>query len=537
MIFIFIIGLFFRLWQLGIHPANLNRDELAIGYNAYSLIQTAHDEHGQGPWPLLFQSFGDYKLPGLIYLVYFPIKWFGLNAFSVRLPNAIIGSGLILIVYFLAKEIFSKKTSAMLTSLFIAFSYWHIYGSRSAYEPIVALTLTALSYLFLLWSKRNPRWLVASVLTMVVSFFIYNSSLIVAPLIFTSYLIWNRHDYYQCKLYFIFNLTILFVTVFGYIGLTASVNQAKINTTLFSRPEIIEQVNNNTHYLHSAGLPLPLARIFSNKPLFVSFYLVKNYLSSFNPVYLFATGDNNPWHSLENINMGNLNLVLLPLFLTGIYQLIRSRHKKINVKFLALLLLISPLPNMISVNAPVTNRLMEFHLGVELISVYGWLALSKRLKVLALAGYLGLTIYFLINYWFVFPNRLSPSWNDQTGRLMREINLIKADYDRIYITPELDFGYIYLIFYSQYDPDLFQHQAEWINDPLARVVSLESGKYVFDMIDFNQILQRHKPGEQLLLVNRGSRPISGNPVIIIKDIHDQVLWRAESYIVPDPGKI
>ncbi|PIP52294.1 hypothetical protein COX09_02395, partial [Candidatus Beckwithbacteria bacterium CG23_combo_of_CG06-09_8_20_14_all_47_9] len=376
MIFIFIIGLFFRLWQLGIHPANLNRDELAIGYNAYSLIQTAHDEHGQGPWPLLFQSFGDYKLPGLIYLVYFPIKWFGLNAFSVRLPNAIIGSGLILIVYFLAKEIFSKKTSAMLTSLFIAFSYWHIYGSRSAYEPIVALTLTALSYLFLLWSKRNPRWLVASVLTMVVSFFIYNSSLIVAPLIFTSYLIWNRHDYYQCKLYFIFNLTILFVTVFGYIGLTASVNQAKINTTLFSRPEIIEQVNNNTHYLHSAGLPLPLARIFSNKPLFVSFYLVKNYLSSFNPVYLFATGDNNPWHSLENINMGNLNLVLLPLFLTGIYQLIRSRHKKINVKFLALLLLISPLPNMISVNAPVTNRLMEFHLGVELISVYGWLALS-----------------------------------------------------------------------------------------------------------------------------------------------------------------
>ena len=45
---IFLVGLFLRLFQLGLHPINLNRDELAVGYNSYSLTQTAHDEHGQG---------------------------------------------------------------------------------------------------------------------------------------------------------------------------------------------------------------------------------------------------------------------------------------------------------------------------------------------------------------------------------------------------------------------------------------------------------------------------------------------------------
>ncbi|MEK7513292.1 MAG: glycosyltransferase family 39 protein [Patescibacteria group bacterium] len=536
---IFLVGLFLRLFQLGLHPINLNRDELAVGYNSYSLTQTAHDEHGQGPWPIIFKSFGDYKLPGLIYLSYWPIKWFGLNAFSVRLPNALIGSGLILIVYFLAQEIFSKKSSALIASFFITFSFWHIIDSRAAYEPISALSLSALSYLFLLRSRRQPIWLLFSVLTLAISFFFYNSPLIFAPLIFAAYILWNRHDYNQYRPWVFISIVTLLVSIFFFMRLTAAVNQAKINTTLFSQPKIIDQINQNTHYLDLAGFPLSLARVFSNKPLLISFNLVKNYLSTFDFTYLFATGDNNPWHNLANINLGDLNLILLPLFLIGIYQLIRYRSKTVNYKFLVLLLLISPLANTISVNVPVTNRLMDFHLSIELISVYGFLALAKRMRILALFGYLSLTIYFLISYWFVFPYRLSPLWNDQAGYLMQDIYAVKDNYDHIYITPELDFGYIYFIFYNQYAPELFQRQADWINDPMARVVSLDSGKYFFDMVNLDKILLRHKPGEKLLLVNRGFRIMLENPtlVFVIKDINAQVLWKAEAVIVPQPAKL
>lgn len=536
---IFIAGLFLRLFQLGINPINLNRDELAVGYNAYSLIHTAHDEHGQGPWPIMFQSFGDYKLPGLVYLSYWPIKWFGLNAFSVRLPNAIIGSSLILIVFFLAKEIFGNKFSALIASLFIAFSYWHLYDSRSVYEPISALSFSALSYLLLLRSKRHPIRLLFSVLTMSVSFYFYNSPLIIAPLIFTTYILCNRHYYKKYRLWVFSSLILLLTSIFFFMRLTAVVNQAKIHTTLFSQPTLADLINQNTHYLDLAGFPLSLARIFSNKPILISFYLAKNYLSTFDFTYLFAIGDNNPWHSLANINLGDLNLVLLPLFLIGIYQLIRYRYKTINNKFLMLLLLISPLPNAISINAPVTNRLMDFHLSIELISVYGFMSLAKRTKVLALFCYLSLTVYFLINLWFIFPYRLSPLWNDKVEYLMQEIQSVKDQYNHIYITPELGFGYIYFVFYNQYDPALFQQQAAWVNDPLARVVSLDSGKYIFDMVDFDQILKRHQPGEKILLVNRDSRPISENTVIVIviKDINEKIIWQAEEVNVPYPTKL
>ena len=33
-----------RIWGIGQFPAGLNADEAAIGYNAYSLIQTGKDE-------------------------------------------------------------------------------------------------------------------------------------------------------------------------------------------------------------------------------------------------------------------------------------------------------------------------------------------------------------------------------------------------------------------------------------------------------------------------------------------------------------
>src|SRR4030067_2648146 len=93
-----------RFWKLDSYPA-LNADEAAIGYNAYSLLQTGHDEHGN-PWPIHFQSFNDYK-PGLYFYLVLPfIKFLGLNVWSVRLPNAFIGVLTVVAVYLLIKELF-----------------------------------------------------------------------------------------------------------------------------------------------------------------------------------------------------------------------------------------------------------------------------------------------------------------------------------------------------------------------------------------------------------------------------------------------
>lgn len=74
---IFILAFLLRFVGLEKLSPPLNRDEAALGYNAYSLLQTGKDEHGIS-WPLAFESIGDYKMPGYIYLSLFAYQafWF-----------------------------------------------------------------------------------------------------------------------------------------------------------------------------------------------------------------------------------------------------------------------------------------------------------------------------------------------------------------------------------------------------------------------------------------------------------------------------
>src|SRR3989337_4126255 len=106
LILILSLAAILRFWELDSYPA-LNADEAAIGYNAYSLIQTGQDEHGN-PWPIHFQSFNDFK-PGLYFYLVLPfVKVLGLNAWAVRIPGALLGVLTVLAVYLLVKELFSN---------------------------------------------------------------------------------------------------------------------------------------------------------------------------------------------------------------------------------------------------------------------------------------------------------------------------------------------------------------------------------------------------------------------------------------------
>src|SRR3989337_3214476 len=107
LILILSLAAILRFWELDSYPA-LNADEAAIGYNAYSLIQTGKDEHGNS-WPIHFQSFNDYK-PGFYFYLVLPfVKLLGLNEWAVRIPNATLGVLTVLLVYLLVNELFKKQ--------------------------------------------------------------------------------------------------------------------------------------------------------------------------------------------------------------------------------------------------------------------------------------------------------------------------------------------------------------------------------------------------------------------------------------------
>src|SRR5258708_39966526 len=81
--FIILAGGLLRFYNLASNPPGLYIDEVAIGLNSYDILTTGRDEYGT-PWPLAFKSYGDYKMPGYIYMTAVSIVLFGKNEFAVR---------------------------------------------------------------------------------------------------------------------------------------------------------------------------------------------------------------------------------------------------------------------------------------------------------------------------------------------------------------------------------------------------------------------------------------------------------------------
>ena len=110
LILILMLAAVLRFYQLGQIPPSLNWDEVSNGYNAYSILKTARDEHGNF-LPLTFRAFGDYNPALSVYTLVPSIALFGLNEFAVRFPSALLGTLTVLLTYLMVKQLFILRAS------------------------------------------------------------------------------------------------------------------------------------------------------------------------------------------------------------------------------------------------------------------------------------------------------------------------------------------------------------------------------------------------------------------------------------------
>jgi 4-amino-4-deoxy-L-arabinose transferase-like glycosyltransferase len=152
LILIFVISFFLRIYKINETPPLL-WDEAALGYNAYSILETGKDEYGK-QFPLIFKSFGDYKPGFYVYLSLPFVKIFGLNEISVRLPSIILGSLIPILLYFLIINLDKNKHKLALIAAWIScFNPYNIHYSRGAWETNIITFQIIL--LFLLFFKRK----------------------------------------------------------------------------------------------------------------------------------------------------------------------------------------------------------------------------------------------------------------------------------------------------------------------------------------------------------------------------------------------
>ena len=296
LILIFLLALILRVWNLGLIPEVIDEDEMALGYYAYSLLQNGTDEYGK-PFPIYFESIGDYKYGIYSYFAMIPISIFGLNPFTTRLTAALAGSLSVLAIYYLVLKLYKKKKMALLASFLLAISPTHIHFSRIAYNNVLGLLFAIISvYFFVKFIEeaifKDVFW---SFVFFVLSIFTYQAFRVFMPAFFVLLLIsiFRNIPKKRKKVAVGFVVTLIFVVV---LSLIPPESRARTQDTslFYSKQDILEQISEDA----PGGTPLLFTRIMHNKVLDGALRFSERYVSSFDPIFLFfETSGNTTRHS------------------------------------------------------------------------------------------------------------------------------------------------------------------------------------------------------------------------------------------------
>src|SRR2546421_1937602 len=96
-----------RLYALDVYSQPFNQDSMVVGYDAWSIWTTGHDQHGAF-FPVFFRDFNNYELPVANYVITPFVGILGLSEESTRLPFALMGIATIFFVALLGRRWFNS---------------------------------------------------------------------------------------------------------------------------------------------------------------------------------------------------------------------------------------------------------------------------------------------------------------------------------------------------------------------------------------------------------------------------------------------
>lgn len=502
------IAIFLRFWQIENVPPSLYWDEVSQGYNSYSLLQTAKDEHNEFLPIARFKAFGDYKAPVYIYLDVPFIQLFGKTTLAVRFPSALFGSITVLLTYFLACELFyvhkQKKLIGLVSALLLAISPWHIQLSRVAYEANIATFFTVLGlFLFFRAKRTNSKLFVASSITFVLAFYSFNAHRVFIPLlvIFLGIVFLNelkkskKEILIACCTGFIFLLPFLL-----YLQSPESrLRFAEVN--IFSDLNIIKEAN---QLIKEDGNSF-FSNIIHNRRVLFTLSYITHYFDFFNPSFLFFNGDVNPRFSLRD--NGQLFLWELPLLLIGLYVLFFQGKK--TALILMGWIILAPVAGATARETPHALRGETFLPAYQMIEAFGFIYILsffvvwKRYVTIIVSSVMAVIILlsfmlFIHNYYTHYPYFFSYEWQYGYKQAVQEAEKQVKKYDYIVVTESYGRPYIYVLFYTGIHPAQFWEEGKVTRDSFGFYTVSQIGKYFFR----KQVVQPEDEGKKVLYVAR-----------------------------------
>jgi len=434
-------------------------------------------------------------MPLYIYFTVPFIKIFGLNEFAVRFSSAFFGSLTVLLVYYLAKELFIKNSnppaggpklqnskqlkklqnskilknphySLLIThylpptaAVLLAISPWHLFYSRLAFEANLCLFLVLAGFVFFFLSFRKVWFLIFSALFWSLSFYTYSSAFIfLPPLVLTSLFLYKKEIFKKKRIMPVILAILTFVIGFGHSFYSVwKVSLAKKAITVFSDPTLVDKFHHlRTEYY--ARNPI-LARIWFNRFFYFGRISFVNYLKTFSPKFLFISGGGHPWHSIPNF--GNFYLIETVFLILGIFVWKKLKGK--SKWFLLSWLVLAPLASAITVDAPHSTRSLTLIIPMLILISLGIIQMfnffkKKRQRIfiycLLITVYSLLFTHFLYSYFCVYPRKLPGSLMYGLKEALVFVQNKNKDKKVVILNPP-DSPYIYTLFHLKINPNQF----------------------------------------------------------------------------------
>lgn len=466
------LGAVLRLYRLGDIPNGLYQDETAIGYNAYSLLETGKDEYGRF-MPMYFQSFGDWKLPVYVYLTVPSIAVFGLTGFAVRFPSAFFGILTIPFLFLLVREVFRGKNDsryatsiALVSSALLALNPWHIHYSRATFEVSVALCFFVCgSYLIVKWFKdMMPGGFLAGTLLFVLSAYSYNLTRLLAPVLYIWIVWWGLSGTQAIKRLKSIEavsavvLATLCSLPMVWTLLNAGGASSASGTLIFSSAAVQAPLLEFRSYM--VNMPGIAAKLLFNQPALTMYEYVKHVVSYLSVDFFFIHGSPHGNHGIQTT--GQFYIIEIPFMIVGLVWLLMRKHTFFIVWWVVVIIIAA-----LTREAPHATRSfflvapMVVASAIGLVRTVEWVQRARTVYsysgLLCIAGF-GIygVVYYLSSYYYQFPVSYAAKWRAADKPLTDYISSRADAYDMVAIDPNAGYVYTSYLFYTAYPPDVFQ---------------------------------------------------------------------------------
>ena len=476
---IFAFGILLRTLLLSDVPLGFTPDEASFGYDAYSILKTGKDQWGVN-LPLVLKSFGDYKAPLQTYLQIPFVEIMGLNKFSTRLPNALLGASSIVILYFLLKHLgkdlkySGKKTGwlALTGSFLLCFSSWHTMMSRGAFEANLTTFLMPLGILLFLRGIKKPTLLSFSSFVFGLNLFSYHSAKFLAPIIFLLLVVFYKDKLKALGLKKLLLPLLIFLLFFMATLCTFSNGAgARVAERSIMQGALEEAFVGKTE-LVAKGVPYLLARVIHSKYRVFIERFINNYFQYLSPRFLFIKGPAETTYGM--IPGRGVFYISEGLIFIGIFLALKRKELRKILLFFLIWIVLAPIPaalssgvgysaNRVVIVIPAIQVVLSF-CAVELFE-FLQKKLSKKLMLIACATFCILifaNVSEFVKEYFINSRQILAR-GMLYGNLEIAEWLFQTEGDvEIQISRKLSEPHIYVAFSTKMDPVVYQeYSANW----------------------------------------------------------------------------